>query len=138
MGLVVVISLLIVSEVIIVDDLLQLCRSVRKVSLGMQSLSQNCDVIIVLGSLHLCVNGANVHFLLVDHDHHLPLAFVFADATELRASERVLTHVVVWPLWFLANKNCVWRALVDSAHDLVLHLLELFCKHVFFDLCLQT
>ena len=138
MRVVVAVEVALVAEVVVTHDLLELGSSVREVRLGVEALGQNCNVVVVLGCLHLAVNGTDVHFLLVDHDHHLPLAFVLADTTELRASERVFAHVVVRPLWLLANKQRVRRALADSVHDLGLLLQELGNIHVLFDLRLQS
>ena len=95
-------------------------------------------MIVVLGSFHLCVNGSDVDLLLVDHDHHLPLALVFAHATEFGTPEGILAHVVMRSLWLFADQHCVRRAFADSTHDLILHLLELFGQHVLFDLCFQA
>lgn len=135
---VVAVEVALVAEVVVTHDLLELGSGVGEVRLRVEALCQNCDVVVVLGCLHLTVNGADVHFLLVDHDHHLPLAFVLADTTELGASESVFTHVVVRPLWLLANKQRVRRALADSVHDLGLLLQELGNIHVLFDLRLQS
>lgn len=135
---VVAVEVALVAEVVVSHDGLQLGGGVREVRLGIEALRQDGDVVVVLGRLHLAVNGADVHFLLVDHDHHLPLALVLAHSTELRAAERVLAHVVVWPLRFLADEDGVRRALADGVHDLGLLLQELGDIHVLLDLCLQS
>jgi hypothetical protein len=112
---------------------------VRKVGFSIDSLAHDSDGVIVPGGLILAVYGSDIYFLLVDHDHHLPLVFVSGDTSVFGAAEQVCAHVVVRALRFRINHHFVVVNLVlYHVHQLVLHLAVLGLRQVLADLASQS
>ena len=134
----IIIAVFIIGEIVIINNLFELLGSVCEIGFGVKTLGKDSYVIIVLGGLDFSMDGSDVYFLLVDHYHHLPFAFVLADTSEFGASKCIFTHIVMWSFWLLSNKHLVRLASVDSSHYLILHLRKLFGKHVLLYLCFQA
>lgn len=58
-------------DVVVLNDLLDLSGRVLEISLRAQTLRDDGDVVVVPGCIELVLDGPNVHFLLINHDHHL-------------------------------------------------------------------
>jgi len=101
------IGVVVVGEVVVFDNSGQLCTCVGEVGLGVETLGEDGDVIVVFGGFCFALNRANVNFLLVDHDHHLPFTLIFADSSELRSSESILAHIVMRSLWLFSYQDCI-------------------------------
>ena len=132
------VGVVVVGEVVVFDNSGQLRTCVGEVGLGVETLGEDGDVIVVFGGFCFALNCANVNFLLVDHDHHLPLALVLAHATESGSSEGIFTHIVVGAFGLLTNQSSIRCVLVESIHDLRFLLQELSYVHVLLNLSLQS
>lgn len=94
-------------DIIVGNDLLDFKAGILKVGLSAQALGNDGDVIVVFGRIVLVLDGANVHLLLVNHDHHLPLVLIFGHSPEAGASEVVTADVVVDSLGLSVDNNLV-------------------------------
>lgn len=94
-------------------------------------------MIIILCSLHLCMDSTNIDLLLVDHNHHLPFAFIFTNTSEFRASKGVFTHIMMRPFRLFSNQYLISLVPINCSHNFIFHLGELLCQHILLNLCLQ-
>ena len=126
-------------DVILLEQLLNLLARVTEVGFGAEPLANDGDGVVVPGRLILVLNGSDVDFLLVNHDHHLPLALVAGNSTVLAATEDVGSHILVRPLWLRLYYELFHICLFgERPGQLLLHLSELRLSLVLTNLAAQT
>lgn len=63
-------------DVVVLDDLLDLSSGVLEISLGAQTLGDDCDMVVVPSRIKFILYSTNIDFFLIDHNHHLPLVLI--------------------------------------------------------------
>ena len=126
-------------NVILAEYLLDLLWVIIEVGLGTESLADDCYGVVVFGSVMLASYGTDINFLLVDHDHHLPLVLVPRNTSELAPTEQVSAHVVMGAFWLCVDYELEFILLVlDSLQQFVLNLSELHSALVFTNLVTKS
>ena len=77
-------TLVVIKEI---NDLRHFMRSVAVVGLGIDALRRQRDDVIQASCMSLCFERTYIYSTAVQHEHHLPLVLVAADASVARAAE---------------------------------------------------
>lgn len=85
-------------DVVVLDDLLDLSSGVLEISLGAQTLGDDCDMVVVPSRIKFILYSTNIDFFLIDHNHHLPLVLILGHTSVSWASEQISSHVVMGSL----------------------------------------
>jgi hypothetical protein len=127
------------AEVIVSQDLHHFFSIIAEISGGVKSLRNDGNLVIESCSLQFSPDGSKVNFLLIDHNHHLPLVLVLRHSPIFRPSKLLFSHSSVKSLWFLLYNVLFWvQILYYGSTQFILNLKLLLKSLIHVELGFKT